>query len=99
MDNQRGWRKMGDRGVGSGVGGGRESVVDTATFNRGLTAVSGVTCRGDKLTHASGSARDGSRGGDMRGGMRSGVTSLPVLTLVLHTALSCVKTVDLFRNA
>ena len=35
----------------------------------------------------------------MRDGMRSGVTSLPVLALVLHTALSCVKAVDLFRNA
>ena len=37
--------KLGREGVGSGVGGGRESVVDTATFNRGLTAVSGVTCK------------------------------------------------------
>ena len=87
-----------DRGVSGGAAGGRESVVDTVTFNGGLTAVSGVTCRGDKLTYASGSAGDVSRGGDMRGGMMSGVTSLPVLTLVMHTALPCVKNVDLFRN-
>ena len=70
-----------------------EELVDTVTFNGGLTAVSGVTCRGDKLTYASGSA------GDMRGGVRRGVTSLPALTLVLHTALPCVKIVDLFLNA
>ena len=80
---------MGYRGVGGGAAGGRESVVNTVTFNGGMTAVSGVTCRGDKLTYASGSAGDG--GGDMRGGMRSGVTSLPALTLVLHPALPCVK--------
>ena len=69
---------MGDRGVGGGAAGGPESVVDTVTFNGGLTAVSGVTCRSDKLTYASCSAVDGSRGGDMRGGMGSGSVSRAV---------------------
>ena len=69
------------------------------SFNEGLPAVSGVTCKGDILIYASGSAGDGSRGGDMRGGMRKGVISVPILTLVMHNALPCVKIVDLFRNA
>ena len=64
------------------------------SFNRGLAAVSGVTCRGGKLIYASGSV-----GNELRSGMRSGVTSLPALTLVLHIALPCVTIVDLFRNA
>ena len=69
------------------------------SFDGGLTAVSGVTCKREKLIFASGSAREGSRGGDMRGGMRSGVTSVPALTLVLFASLPCVKIVDLFGKA
>ena len=67
--------------VGGGAVGGRESVVGTVAFSGGLTVVSGVNCRGHKLTYLSGSAGDGSRGWDMRGGMISGVTLLPALTL------------------
>ena len=99
MDNEEGYRKTRDRRVGGGAAGGRESLVDTVTLNGGLTAVSGVTCRGDNLTYASGNAGNVSRGGDMQGRMRSGVTSVQALTLALHTALSCVKVVDLLRNA
>ena len=88
-------RRRGGQCGGMGTGeGGRHSHIQRR--NDGCQRCS---LQRDKLIYTSCSAGDGSRRGDMRGGMRSGVTSLPALTLVLHTALPCVKIVYLFRNA
>ena len=80
-------------GVGTGDGG-RYSHIQRRT-----DGCQQCSLQRNKQIYTSGSAGEESRGGDMRGGMRSGVTSLPALTLVLHTALPCVKFVYLFRNA
>ena len=66
-------RRLEQGGAGGGAAGGGERVAERVASQGGLTAVSGVTCRGDRLTSPSERAGDGPRGGDMRGGVGRGL--------------------------